>query len=227
MSAAITMSAAAAVRLERVSKSFIVGGREARALEGVTTSVAPGQLAALVGPNGAGKTTALRIIATLVSPSSGRGSVFGHDILTERSAVRRLTGVSLGAGRSFYQRLTARHNLVFFARLVGVRAGAVAREVRRLAAELDLERFLPRPARSLSRGALARLSVARACLGEPPLLLLDEPFASVDGRARELLWSALERRAGSGAAVVMATHDAEVAGRCGVVVEIDGGRSQS
>jgi ABC-type multidrug transport system ATPase subunit len=152
--------------------------------------------------------------------------VFGRDILTERTAVRRLTGVSLG-GRSFYQRLTARHNLTFFARLVGVRAGTVAREIQRLAAELDVERFLPRPARNLSRGALARLSVARACLGEPPLLLLDEPFASVDGRARELLWRALERRAREGRAVVMATHDLEVAGRCDLVIRIAGGRTSS
>lgn len=214
------MTGAAAVRLEQVSKSFVVRGREARALKGLTTSVAPGQTAALVGRNGAGKTTALRIIATLVSPSSGRGSVFGHDILTEPSAVRRLTGVSLGAGRSFYQRLTARHNLAFFARLAGVRAAAAPVQVQRLAAELDVERFLSKPARSLSRGALARLSVARACLGEPPLLLLDEPFASVDGRARELLWGALARRARAGRAVVLATHDPEVARRCDLVVEL-------
>lgn len=220
------MSGRPAVRLEKVSKSFFARGRETRALDGVTASVAPGQVAALVGPNGSGKTTTLRIVATLVSPTSGRGSVFGRDILTERTAVRRLTGVSLG-GRSFYQRLTARHNLTFFARLVGVRAGTVAREIQRLAAELDVERFLPRPARNLSRGALARLSVARACLGEPPLLLLDEPFASVDGRARELLWRALERRAREGRAVVMATHDLEVAGRCDLVIRIAGGRTSS
>jgi ABC-type multidrug transport system ATPase subunit len=209
-----------ALRLEQVSKSFIVGGREARALEDVTAFVAPGQMAALTGPNGAGKTTALRIVATLVSPSSGSGLVYGRDIVTERAAVRRLTGVSLGTGRSFYQRLTARHNLAFFARLVGVRRRAVAREIQRLAAELDLERFLPRPARGLSRGALARLSVARACLGEPSLLLLDEPFASVDSPARELLWGALERRTRAGRTVVMATHDSEVAGRCDLVVEL-------
>ena len=97
------MTGAPAVWLEQVSKIVVGGGRETRALDGVTASVAPGRMAALVGPNGAGKTTALRVIATLVSPSSGRGSVFGRDILTERAAVRRLTGVSLGAGRSFYR----------------------------------------------------------------------------------------------------------------------------
>ncbi len=219
-----TMAAPAALRLERVCKNYAVRGREARALAEVSASVAPGQLAALVGPNGAGKTTALRIIATLVRPSSGRGIVFGRDVVTEQPAVRRLIGVSLGTGRSFYLRLSAQHNLAFFAQLKGICSSRIALEIQRLAAELDIERFLSRPARSLSRGALARLSVARACLGEPRLLILDEPFASVDDRARGLLWNALERRARAGRAVVLATHDPSIAARCDLVVELDGGR---
>jgi ABC-2 type transport system ATP-binding protein len=211
-----------AVRLDRVSKSFVLKGREARALEGVSVSLAPGQLGAFIGPNGAGKTTALRIIATLIRPSSGHASVFGRDVVSERSVVRSLTGLSLGDGRSFYQRLTTRHNLAFFACLSGVRARAIANEVRGLAAELDLERFLSRPVRTLSRGVLARLSVARACLGAPPVLLLDEPFASVDARGRDLLWHALERRMRAGVAVLLATHDTDVAARCDVLIELDG-----
>jgi ABC-type multidrug transport system ATPase subunit len=144
--------------------------------------------------------------------------------VTEQSAVRRSIGVSLGTGRSFYWRLSAGHNLAFFARLKGIRSGRIAAEITRLAAELDLERFLARPARSLSRGALARLSVARACLAEPRLLVLDEPFASIDERARELLWGALERRVRAGRSVVLATHDRTVASRCDSVIELGGGR---
>lgn len=221
------MTGAPAVQLECVCKSYVKRGREVRALAGVTTSVAPGQVAALVGPNGVGKTTTLRILATLVRPSSGCGFVFGRDVVTERSAVRSLIGVSLGTGRSFYWRLSALHNLAFFARLKGVRADRIAAEIRRLAAELDLERFLARPARSLSRGALARLSVARACMGEPRLLVLDEPFASVDERGRELLWAALERRARSGRSVVLATHDRSVATRSDLVVELGRGKGDA
>ena len=219
-----TVSDPAALLLERVCKSYTVRGCEARALAEVSASVAPGQLAALVGANGAGKTTALRIISTLVRPSSGRGTVFGRDVVTEPSAVRRMIGVSLGTGRSFYLRLSAQHNLAFFARLKGICSSRIALEISRLAEELELERFLPRPARSLSRGALARLSVARACLGEPRLLVLDEPFASVDEHARGLLWNALERRARSGRAVVLATHDPAIAARCDLVVELGVGR---
>ncbi len=158
-------------------------------------------------------------------PSSGLGFVFGRDVVTEQSAVRRSIGVSLGTGRSFYWRLSAGHNLAFFARLKGIRSRHIAAEVTRLAAELDLERFLGKPARSLSRGALARLSVARACLGEPRLLVLDEPFSSVDERARALLWDALERRVRTGRSVVLATHDRTVASRCDVTIELGEGRA--
>jgi len=214
-----------AVRLESVCKSYVRRGREVPVLVGLSAFVAAGRIAALVGPNGAGKTTALRIVSTLVRPSSGWGLVFDRDVVTESAAVRRSIGVSLGTGRSFYWRLTARHNLSFFARLTGVRPGRIAGEIRRLAAELDLERFLAMPVRNLSRGTLARLSVARACLGEPRLLVLDEPFSSVDERAGELLWDALERRASSGGATVLATHDRAVAARCDLVVDLGGGRS--
>ena len=221
------MSDPPAVRLENVCRSYTRRGHEVPALAGLSASVAPGRIAALVGPNGSGKTTALRIVATLVRPSSGRGLIFDRDVVTESAAVRRSIGVSLGSGRSFYWRLTARHNLSFFARLRGVRPRRIAGEVRRLAAELDIERFLAAPVRGLSRGTLARLSVARACLGEPPLLVLDEPFASIDERARDLVWSALARRAWSGRTVLLATHDREVAARCDLVVELGGRRGSA
>ena len=216
----------AAVELSGVAKTYVRRGRAVPALAGLTLAVEAGEVAALVGPNGAGKTTALRILATLVTPSTGGGRVLGRDIVSERRAVRRAVGVSLGSGRSFYWRLSVLHNLTFFAVLRGVRRSRASHEARRLAAELDIERFLEAPVRQLSRGALARLAVARACLGEPPVLVLDEPFASVDRAGTGLIWNALMRRAGEGRAVVMATHDASVAARCGQVVEVVPGRAR-
>jgi len=225
-----------AVKLERVSRSFAGARRPARGRTGLerlgsrgrgvkglgelSAEVVRGQIAALVGHNGSGKTTALRIVATLVRPSSGRALVFGRDVVTEPAFVRRMIGVSLGAGRSFYWRLSALQNLTFFARLRGLRRAQASDEIARLAAELDVERYLLRSVRGLSRGTLARLSVARALLGDPALLVLDEPFASVDGRSRELMWRALERRARAGRAVILATHDDEVRQMCSPVVEL-------
>ena len=220
-----TGSGAAAVELERVSKTFRRGRRRVRALDAVSVTVERGRVAALVGRNGAGKTTALRVLATLVLPSSGSARVCGYDVVTDGARVRRLLGVSLGSGRSFYWRLSALHNLEFFARLKGLGASRSRSDILRTAAELDLEQCLSRPVRTLSRGVLARLSAARAFLGDPAVLLLDEPFASVDERARELLWDALERRARSGLAVVLATHDRSVAARCDVTVELGAKRA--
>jgi ABC-2 type transport system ATP-binding protein len=222
------MNGPPALLLERLSRIFPAAGARGAArgqgagvgLRELSVVVERGQIAALAGPNGCGKTTALRIISTLVRPSSGRALVYGLNVVAEPARVRHLIGVSLGAGRSFYWRLTALQNLTFFARLRGVRRGRFLKEIPRLAAELDFERYLGRPARTLSRGTLARIAVARACVGEPELLVLDEPFASVDGRSRALLWSALERRARAGSTAILATHDESVRDRCSLVTEL-------
>ena len=195
------------------------------ALEPLSMSLPAGEAVALLGRNGAGKTTALRIVSTLVAPSSGTVLVFDEDASRSPCAVRAMLGVSLCSERSFYWRLTSRHNLTFFARLNGVRGARASGQIVRLAAELDIERFLDRPVRALSRGALARLSFARACLGRPALFLLDEPFASVDERGRHLMLRALRRRLEDGAAAVIATHDRLVAEACERVTVLSPGRS--
>jgi ABC-2 type transport system ATP-binding protein len=213
-------TAVPAVHFEHVGKVYRRGRRAVEALRGLSVRVDHGQIAALVGPNGSGKTTALRIAAALVSPSSGACSIFGCDVRGGCREVRTSVGISLGSERSFYWRLSALQNLAFFAAIVGMRRAEARQEIHRLAAELDIERFMQTPARQLSRGALARLSVARACLGEPSLLLLDEPFASVDERGREALWLALRRRAEVGRSILLTTHEPALAGVCGVTARL-------
>jgi ABC-2 type transport system ATP-binding protein len=218
-------SSRSAILFEAVGKRFRRGRLVIEVLNGLSLSVEAGQVAALVGPNGSGKTTALRIAATLVSPSSGSCRVLGRDVGGDSRAVRRTIGVSLGSERSFYWRLTARQNLAFFAGIAGVGVERGRSVISSIAAELDIERFLSKPARQLSRGALARLAVARACLASPRVLVLDEPFASIDERGKELVRLALRRRAARGCAVLLATHDAAMAGDCDVVVELKTPRS--
>lgn len=217
----IVSSNCPAVSFDRVAKTYRRGRGCATALRELTLSVEPCRIAALIGPNGSGKTTALRIAATLVSPTSGTCRVFGLDVGSSGRHVRGTIGVSFGSERSFYWRLTALQNLTFFSGLVGIGRTLARRKIARLAAELDIERFLMKPVRQLSRGALARLSVARACLVEPPLLLLDEPFVSVDKRGRELLWKALRRRAEDGQAVLLTTHDPSLVPRCDVLFRLE------
>lgn len=214
------------VELRDVRKVYRRRGWSVVALEPLTFSVDRGATAALVGPNGAGKSTALKILATLVEPSAGRALVLGRDVVREGPAVRRLIGVSLGSARSFYWRLTARHNLSFFGRLRGMAGGELRDAIDEASEALGILRSLDAPARRLSRGTLARLAVARAVLGHPALILLDEPFAAVDSIGRDLIWRVLADRAGRGAAVVMATHDGTQAERCDHVIEL-GSRSRA
>lgn len=201
-------AAAPAVLLEGVGKTYLRAGRPVDALRSLTLSVERGQLAAIVGPNGAGKTTALKILATLVEPSAGRAEVSGHDVVAEPRKVRQAIGVSLGSERSFYWRLSARQNLWFFARLRLLEGRRLRREIGDTAAELGLTALLDLPVRRLSRGALARLSIARAFIGRPSVLLLDEPLASIDPSGRALVATALARRVAEGCAAIVSTHDA-------------------
>jgi len=180
-----------------------------------------GLVAALTGPNGVGKTTALRLAATLVMPSEGSVLVSGYDVVRQARRVRQLVGLSLGGTRSFYWRITAAHNLSFFATLRGVAPVRAGAHVRGLAEEMGFAGALDAPARGLSRGNLGRMAVARALVGDPQIVLLDEPFTAIDREGRKLLWNALARRAHSGSTVLLTTHDPGVAARCDVVRRIE------
>jgi len=179
--------------------------------------VGPGEAVALAGANGSGKTTALRIAAALVEPTGGRVLVCGRDAAREPAAARRDVGASFGSGRSFYWRLTARQNLMFFGRLAGLAGGELRERVQAVALELEVERFLDTPARRLSRGTLARLSVARALVRAPRVLLLDEPLASLDARGREAVARAVGGAAALGVAVLLTVQEGGDAGWCGRV----------
>jgi ABC-2 type transport system ATP-binding protein len=199
-----------------VTRAF--GARDRRVLLGPWSFEVPsGVIAGLVGPNGSGKTTVLRIAATLISPTSGIARVLGADCARRASRARAAVGLSLGGTRSFYWRLTAARNLSFFAVLRGVAPARAGSIVRALAEELGFAGALGAPARGLSRGYLGRMAVARALLGSPAVVLLDEPLAALDADGRNLVWRALRRRADDGSSILMTTHAAGATGRCDLV----------
>jgi ABC-2 type transport system ATP-binding protein len=153
------------------------------ALAGVSFEVGEGEALALLGANGAGKSTLLRIIATLLVPTSGHARVAGHDTVRQSRDVRRRLGYHAGTDHGFYARLTARENLLFFGQLNLLSRSAAAQRISQLAEQFQLGEALGRQVRTLSSGTVQRLSLARALLHRPSVLLLDEPTRSLDAFA--------------------------------------------
>jgi len=195
---------AEALRGERILVTRALCRRfgERDVVRGLDLTLRGGERVALHGPNGSGKTTILRCIAGTLAPTSGAIVVCGEP--GGSLAARRLIGLSLSQERSFFMRLSGRANLVFFARLRGLGKREAAREVERLDEELELGEILAERTDRCSSGMLQQLAVARALLGEPRLLLLDEPTRSLDDAAIQRFWNAMERRKTT--AALIATH---------------------
>lgn len=153
------------------------------ALRGVSLQVKQGEAVALLGVNGAGKTTLLRILATLLLPTRGNASLAGYDTVKEPAAVRRQIGYHAGSDLGFYARLTGRQNLQFFGRLNHLAKKFCADRIADLGERLGLQNNLDRQVRTLSSGTIQRLSLLRALLHRPKILLLDEPTRSLDAIA--------------------------------------------
>jgi ABC-2 type transport system ATP-binding protein len=172
-------------------------------LDGVGLEVRAGEAVALLGANGAGKTTLLKVLATLTRPTRGSATVGGHDCVREADAVRRLVGV-VAHGAHVYEDLTARENLEFWTTLRGDAAGPGA--IAAALAEVELERVADDRVRTFSVGMKRRLALARLVLARPRVLLLDEPSAGLDQRARKWLEEHLLAVKAAGGTVLVATH---------------------
>jgi heme ABC exporter ATP-binding subunit CcmA len=193
------MSADPLIRVTGLRKTF--GSH--RVLDGLDLDVHAGEAVAMLGANGAGKTTLLKILATLIRPTRGTAAVAGHDCVRDAEGARPHIGL-VAHGSYVYEDLTALENLRFWATLAGLSPAPAA--LAGALASVELERAADERVRTFSAGMKRRLSLARFVLARPSVLLLDEPFAGLDQRAKKWLEEHLASFKASGGAILMATH---------------------
>ncbi len=197
----------AAVEVRGLTKRF----GKLTVVDGVDLSVPRGSVFGFLGPNGSGKTTCLRMICGLLEPTSGEGTCLGFDIVRERSAIKKEVGY-MTQRFSLYEDLSVRENLEFVARVYGMRQGSGA--VRETLERFGLGNRETQLAGNLSGGWKQRLALAACMLHRPRLLLLDEPTAGVDPKARRDFWEEIHELAASGITVLVTTHYMDEAERC-------------
>ncbi len=176
------------------------------AVDGVSFDAHGGEIFGLLGPNGAGKTTTIRVIATILAPTSGTARVLGHDVVRDPEAVRRNIGV-LTADIGLYDRFTARENLRYFGQLYGMAGQALEQRIDELVHVLDMERFADRRAGAFSTGMKQKVAIARSIVHDPPVVIFDEPTAGLDVLASQTVIAYMRDARAKGKLVVLSTHD--------------------
>src|SRR5262247_2224180 len=203
----MTPAADIAIDVEGLTKSF--DGR--KAVRNLSMRVKRGQIYGFLGPNGSGKTTTLRMLCGLLTPDSGRGSCLGYDIRRDSEQIKRHVGY-MTQRFSLYQDLSIMENLEFVARVYGL--GDPAQQARRAIERLGLAGREHQLAGTLSGGWKQRLALGACILPKPELLLLDEPTAGVDPKARREFWNEIHKLAADGMTVLVSTHYMDEAERC-------------
>jgi ABC-2 type transport system ATP-binding protein len=213
------------IRAQSLTRQFKVGKETVEAVRGVDLEVAEGELVAFLGPNGAGKSTTLRMLTTLLAPTSGTATVAGHDVLKQPGRVRQSIGfIGQGNGAGHTQRV--RDELISQGRCYGMRGADARARADELIPALELDGLADRTVSSLSGGQRRRLDIAMGLMHRPRLLFLDEPSTGLDPHSRANLWQhILKLRSDYGTTIFLTTHYLEEADSMAErVMVIDHGR---
>ena len=195
------------IDVQGLTKSF----GETKVVDGIDMQVAEGEIYGFLGPNGSGKTTTIRMLCGLLTPDAGAGTCLGHDIISDSAKIKLKVGY-MTQRFSLYEDLSIRENLAFVASIYGLKKPKQA--VRETLEKLGLETRANQLAGALSGGWKQRLALAAAIMHEPKLLLLDEPTAGVDPKARRDFWDEIHQLADNGLTVLVSTHYMDEAERC-------------
>lgn len=193
------------ISVAQLTRHFRSNGQTLVAVDGLSFEVRAGEVYGLLGPNGAGKTTTLRMILGLLQATSGDAVVDGFTVSRDPDEVKRRIGL-VSASAGLYQWLTPREMLLFFADLYGVEPSRAERRLAELSELLDIGRFLNQRCATLSTGQKQRVTLARALMHDPPVMLLDEPTRGLDVVGTHVVFEYIAQLRSLGKAVVVSTH---------------------
>ena len=214
-----------AVEVNEIGRVFTPRKRDpVTALDRVSLTIPIGEVHGLLGPNGAGKTTLVKILSTVLLPTSGSARVLGHDVVGEAAAVRPLIGIVFGGERGLYWRLTGRQNLEYWGALYKLSRAEIRVRSEQLIERVGLIERADERVETYSRGMKQRLHLARGLIGDAKVLFLDEPTTGMDPLAAREFRTLIAELRGEGRTILLATHDmAEAEALCDRVTLIDRG----
>lgn len=176
------------------------------AVDHISFEVGKGEIFGLLGENGAGKTTTLRMLATMLKPSSGTAEMAGFDVVKEQERVRAAIGVLFGGETGLYDRLTAAENIAYFGELNGIETAALKERIAHLARVFGMEEYINRRAMGLSKGMKQKVAFARSIVHNPEIMLLDEPTSGLDVSAIREVHDFIAKCREEGKTIILSSH---------------------
>lgn len=211
------------IEVHRVTKTF----KDVTAVQDVSFEVGRGEVVGMLGENGAGKTTTLRLIATVLRPTSGSIRVDGLDVTEQPRLVRRKIGILFGGETGLYDRLTARENIAYFGKLYGLDGGEIRRRTEELAERFGMTAYLDRRVGGFSKGMRQKTVLARSLIHNPEVVLFDEPTSGLDITSANVIRGLIREFREEGRTVVFSSHiSGEVERLCDRVLILHQGRLQ-
>lgn len=191
------------LRVENLTKKF----KKVTAVDNVSFEVNPGEIIGLLGENGAGKTTTLRMLATMLKPTSGNAMIDGYNIIDNPNKIRERIGILFGGDVALYDRLTGRENMIYFAKLNGMSDLEADQAVNKITSELEMSDYIDRPVGKYSRGMKQKVSLARSIIHQPDVMLFDEPSTGLDVLSSKLIHDFILKCKKENKAIVFSSHN--------------------
>lgn len=193
------------IQILDISKKY----EKCEALKNVSFEVNDGEIVGLLGENGAGKSTLLRIISTMLKPTSGNAKVNGFDLITQQKEVRKNIGTLFGSEVGLYDRLTARENLEYFAKLNGMSSNETNKRISELIEHFGFSDYVDRQVGTFSKGMKQKIAIARAIIHNPDAILFDEPESGLDFKAAKTVFDFMEHCKNQNKSIIFSSHSME------------------